>query len=431
MGIEEIVKVDIVRGTKTITRAGFGTAIILSSEAVFTGVRTYNSLKSVETDFISSTSTYKFAAKLFGQERKPKQIKIARRTAKVVQVNTETILNNTDGVFTVTINGVDYSYTAAANTIAQIRTALLAAINAATATHGVVAANGGGGSDFTLTSNTAGTGFAVGVSANITNVATTANNGVQEDLSYAEANDNDFYAIILTSRNIDDIKMAAAWTETRRKIFLACSNDAAVKTNGAGNIAAFLKGKGYSRTAYIWSGDQSEGTEAAYAGRCLPLDAGSETWKFKDLAGITADKISDTELANFKLNNVNNYRTFAGFSMTSEGQVAVGEFIDVIRFVDWLQAQIEENVFALLISVPKVAFTDNGLATIENVLRQQLQRGVNVGGLKDDPKYEVFVPKVADIPVLDRAARTVPGITFNAQLAGAVHFVEISGTVTV
>lgn len=431
MGIEEIVKVDIVRGTKTITRAGFGTAIVLSPEAAFAGVRTYTSLKSIEADFLSSTSVWKWANKLFGQERKPKQIKVAKRTAKIAQVNTVTILNNTDGVFSVTLNGIAYSFTAATSSIAQIRTGLLAAINAATAVHGVVATNGVAAADFVLTAQITGTGFSIALSANLSGVATVANNGVQEDLSSAEASDDDFYAVLLVSRDNDDIKQAAAWIETRRKIFIACSNDANVKTNGAGNIAAFLKGKGYTRTAYLWSGDQANGPEAAYAGRCLPLEAGSETWKFKDLTGIVADKVTDTELNNFKLNNVNNYRTFAGFSMTSEGQVSVGEFIDVIRFIDWLQAQMEEGVFALLISVPKVPYTDNGLATIENVIRQQLQRGINVGGLKNDPAPEVITPKVADIPVLDRAARTVPGIVFNAQLAGAVHFVEISGTVTV
>ena len=431
MGIEEIVKVDIVRGTKTITKAGFGTAIIFSSEAIFSDVRTYKSLKAVEADFNSATATWKFANKLFGQERKPKQIKIAKRTAKAAQVITLSINENGDGSYIATIDGVDYTFVAAGSTVAQIRTGLVAAINADTAIHGVVATNGVPATDITLTAQVAGSGFGIGTSSQISFVNSVLNNGVQEDLSAAEALDNDFYAILLTSRSIDDVKNAAAWVETRRKIFVTASNDASILNNTGGNIAAFLKAKGYVRTILMYSGDQAIGPDAAYLGRCLPLDPGSETWKFKDLVGIAPDIISDTQLNNLKLNNVNNYRSFAGFSMTSEGVVAGGEFIDVIRFIDWLQAQIEENIFALLISVPKVAFTDVGLASIENVLRAQLQRGVNVGGLKNDPSYEVFVPKVADIPVLDRATRTVPGITFNAQLAGAVHFVEISGTVTV
>lgn len=431
MGIEEIVKVDIQRGTQTITTAGFGTALILSSDAVFVGVRTYNSIKAVEADFATNTSTYKWTQRLFGQKRKPRQIKIARRTALVAQVNTIKILNNADGPFTVTIEGVDYTFVAAGSTIAQIRTGLIAAIEAAVGTHGVTAANGLNADEFTLTDTIPGRGFALGVTGNLQNTATTPNNSVANDLSAAALADQDWYCALLTSRTKLDIMTAAAWIETRRKIFLACNADADVKTNTAGNVAAELKAKGYSRTSYFWSADQANGPEAALAGRCLPLAAGSETWKFKDLVGITPDIIDDTTLNNFKLNNVNNYRTFAGFSMTAEGQVAVGEFIDVIRFVDQLQAWIEEEVFRLLVSVDKVPFTDPGLAKIENVVTAQLNRGVSVGGLAAFPKPVVVTPKVADIAVADRAARIAKTFTFTATLAGAVHFVEVNGTVSV
>ena len=430
MGIEEIVKVSIVRGSKTITRAGFGTPLILGSEAAFVGVRTYKSLKAVEADFLTSTSIWKWANKLFAQEKKPTQIKVAKRTALIAQVNTVTIGSFVDGTYAITINGTAYSFVAVGSSIALIRTGLVALINAATASHGVTATNGVPAGDIVLTC-VAGQGFSIEVTAQLVNVATTANNGAAQDIIAAEASDDDFYCVLLTSRTPVDILGAALLIETRRKIFLACTNDAGVKTNAANNIAALLKARGYTRTALIWSGDQANGIEAGWAGRCLPLDAGSETWKFKDIVGAVADKFTDTELTNLKLNNVNVYRIFAGFSMMSEGEVASGEFIDVIRFIDWLQAQIEENVFAALISVPKIPYTDAGVAMIENIVRAQLQRGINVGGLRADPAPEVTVPKVADVQLADRGARLLPDIIFNGQLAGAVHAVEIDGTVTV
>lgn len=431
MGIEEIVKVSIVRGTKTISKAGFGVPMIMSSDALFTGVRSYTSLKSVEADFVTTTSVWKWANKIFAQEKKVKTLKIAPRTALVAQVNTLTVLNSTDGIFTVPINGVDYSFTAAGSTIAQIRTGLIAAINAATATHSVTAAAAVTAGEFTLTC-VAGTGFTLGtVTVNLSNVATTANNGVKEDIITAENADNDWYALILTSRTAVDVMAAAELIESRRKLFFAASSDADIKNAVSNNLFAKLKAKSYARTVMFWSTDQANGPEAAFAGRCLPLDPGSETWKFKDLVGVVADKLTDTEVANLKLVNANIYRNFAGFSMTSEGQVAVGEFIDVIRFVDWLQAQIEEEVFTKMISVSKIPYTDNGIAIIENIVRQQLQRGINVGGLKSDPAPAVTVPKVADILPSIRATRTAPDINFTAQLQGAIHFVEISGIVSV
>ena len=202
MGIEEIVKMSIVRSTKTISKAGFGTPLILSSEAVFTGLRTYTSLKSVEADFATSTSVWKWANKIFAQERKVKQLKVGRRTALVAQVNTIKILNAADGTFTVPINGVDYSFIAAASSIAAIRTALIAAINADTTVHSVTVANGLAADEFALTC-VAGVGFSLGaVTANLQDTATTANNGVKEDIIAAENADNDWYALILTIQTL-------------------------------------------------------------------------------------------------------------------------------------------------------------------------------------------------------------------------------------
>lgn len=427
--IAEVVKVTITRGTKTITRAGFGIPLILSSDATFSGVRTYTSITALEADFASSTAVWKAAARLFGQDRKPSKIKVAKRLATVAQVDTVTILNNTVAPFTITIGSDAYTFTPTVETIAQIRTALKALINADVTKHGVTAGDGGA-SEITLT-GTAGWGFTATATANMTNVHTTANVGVVGDLQAAQASDDDFYAVILTSRAKGDILSLAEAIETRRKIFLACTADAAVKSNSTNNVAAILKGKSYARTALMYSGDNASMPEAAWAGACLTLDSGSETWKFKSLTGITTDVLTDTEVAALKLNNVNMYRTFAGLGMTSEGQVAVGEFIDVIRFVDWLQAQIEEQTFILLNSNPKIPFTDNGVAMVYNVINQQLQRGINVGGLKADPAPEIFAPKVADILSADRAARLLPDVTFNAQLAGAIHFTEIDGVVVV
>ena len=432
MGIEEVVKVTITRGNKTITRAGFGTALILSPEKITNTIETYTSLSAVAAVYATSTSIYKFAAKLFGQERKPRRIKVGRRTALVAQVNTVQILNNADGDFTVTLDGVDYTFVAAGSTVAQIRTGLLAAINADTSVHDIGAANHVDADKFTLTAQTAGVGHSVSLTANLGAFALVANNGAQEDIIAATALDNDWYLLLLVTRSKSQILEAAKYIETVRKLYIAVTVDADVLNNVANNVAAVLKAKAYARTAIMYSGDQANGPEAAWAGAVLPLDAGSETWKFKALAGITPDDtLSDTQIGNLNLNFVNNYRTFAGFAMTAEGKVAANEYIDVIRFVDWLQAQMEEGIFALLISVPKIPYTDKGVSMVQAEIEKQLSRGVKVGGLSNDPAPEVSAPKVADIDVQFRQARLLPDMTFNATLAGAIHSVEVTGVVSV
>jgi hypothetical protein len=44
---------------------------------------------------------------------------------------------------------------------------------------------------------------------------------------------------------------------------------------------------------------------------------------------------------------------------------------------------------------------------------------------------EVSAPDVADVSTTDRANRILPDVTFSCRLAGAFHFVEIAGTVSV
>jgi hypothetical protein len=42
-----------------------------------------------------------------------------------------------------------------------------------------------------------------------------------------------------------------------------------------------------------------------------------------------------------------------------------------------------------------------------------------------------MAPKVKDVSSADRANRVLPDVTFSATLAGAIHAVEILGTISV
>lgn len=180
-------------------------------------------------------------------------------------------------------------------------------------------------------------------------------------------------------------------------------------------------------------------SDAAWEGRVLPLDPGSETWAFKTLAGVTVDTLTDSEQNFLDGKNGNYYIQVAGINITKNGKMAGGEFIDVVRFRDWLQARIEEDVFAILANSDKVPYTDGGIAIIESALRKVLREGQQVGGIIPDfvnssnvlvPGFTVTVPSAADISDSDKATRTLRDVEFTAQLAGAIHAVEIFGTIT-
>ena len=429
MSLDSIVNVSIVRGTKSVSRAGFGTALVLGTHSVFGEVlRYYESAADVLADgFSTSAQEYKAAQRLFGQEEKPTRIAIGKRSTEATQVTTITPTAVNSAVYTVTINGVEFEFTADGSaTASEIVTGLIALINA-----GTEPVTASGTTTLILTSDSAGLGFSVTVGANLAAVATTPNNGVAEDLAACKAYDNDWYAVCITSREDADILAAAAWVESERKIFIACNDSADALTAATTDIASQLKAKSYARTAYLWSDDHASMPEAAWLGGLLPRDPGSETWKFKTLAGITVDDLSTTQTNFLAGKNGNHYQEVGGVGITAEGTMAEGEFIDVIRFIDWLHAQIQEAVYSRLVSLPKIPYTNAGIGIIEAEVQAQLQRGIRVGGLSNDPAPVVTVPLVADVATLDRADRLLPDVEFTATLAGAIHATEISGVVTV
>lgn len=431
MSLQTIVSVQITRGSRSITRAGFGTMLFLGSGATFPErFRVYGSLTAVAADFATSTNEYKAASKYFGQERKPKRMMIGKRLAAVAQVETHTVAVNTDGAYTITLNGVAFTFVAAGSTKTQIRDGLVSLINAGSEP---VTAAAVSTDQLTLTADVAGTAFTTSVTSNITKVSTTANLGIVEDLQTISAlpGGNDWYSLTIESRVADDILNASSYIETQRKIFGVATNAAAIKTGATTDVASLLKAKSYSRSFVFFSEDQAEFPEAALFGVINPLDPGSYTTKFKTLVGVVADDLNDSELGFIKNKSCNYYTQVAGVDIFQEGTVAVGEYIDTMIFVDWLQAQIEEGVFSDLIKNPKIPFTDIGGAVLEKQMRAQLQKGIRVGGLAADPVPTVDVPKVADIDPLDRQARIFKTIEFAATLAGAIHFTEIRGVVTV
>lgn len=246
-------------------------------------------------------------------------------------------------------------------------------------------------------------------------------------------NDNDsWYKLIISSKVAADVLDAAAYIETQRKIFAVSLEEAGILTSGTTDTASQLKALSYVRTYVFFSEESEKFPEAAIEGLLCPKDPGSYTYKFKTIKGITPSKLNDTQITNLRTKNVNFFQTVGGVNMFEEGTV-IGEkeFIDTIIFIDWLHARMSERIFATLVGLDKVPFTDQGIAVIENDVRAQLTEGIRVGGLASDPAFVVEVPKASEVDPQDKIARKLGSVTFSATLAGAIHSVEVSGTVSV
>jgi len=149
---------------------------------------------------------------------------------------------------------------------------------------------------------------------------------------------------------------------------------------------------------------------------------------FKNLTGITAVGMTSSERTYTLGKNCNIYTTTAGVAIAEQGKVVSGEYIDIIRGIDWLEATIQETIYAELINTDKVPYTNEGIGIIEGLLKKALDEGVRAGVLAS---YEVTVPLIGDISDADKIDRILPDITFTGILAGAIHKIEIQGVVTV
>lgn len=192
----------------------------------------------------------------------------------------------------------------------------------------------------------------------------------------------------------------------------------------------------YLRTAVIYSGSADEYAHVALLTECFSYAAGSETWAYKTLSGVSASELTTREMGRFDEANVNYYVTCANKDITLQGKVTGGEWIDVIRFRDWLKNEMQLRIFALFVKYPKIHYLDSGITLVENQMRATLQDGQEAGGIavtefdeNEEPVegFTVTVPKAASLSSAQRASRKLRGCSYTARLAGAIHAVEIKG----
>ena len=251
-----------------------------------------------------------------------------------------------------------------------------------------------------------------------------------------------FYGIHLTEFGDEaDIQEAISWTEANEKIFGFEYTDiekCPVKNFSFYRSFGMFSGKadGYD------TGEQpieNEYAALAWMAKCFGYDPGTETWNMKELASIVPSALSTDEKKLLEENGINSFRRYAGSNITFGGNMLSGEWIDVIRFRDWLKAEMQTNVFNALKTNRKVPFTDGGIGLIEGQMESTLSKGQTIGGIApteydsedyEIPGYTVTVPLASDLTEAERKSRKLTGCRYTARLAGAIHIVEIHGNLT-
>lgn len=433
--LNSIVNVQIQKTSVNVSQQGFGIPLILGYHTRFVDdLRAYTSVAAMVTDgFLTTDLEYLAASAAFAQNPSPTEVIVGRRAAAPVQtvILTPTAVNL--ATYNLVINGIVCPFTADGTaTAAEVCTGIAAAVTAASGLSGFLTATAGA-TTVTLTGAT-GNGFTYAFSATLGAVATlqdtTADAGIATDLGRMLAASKDWYGIVLTQRGKAEVLAAAAWTEANKRLLIASTNDSDYKSSATTDMATALKNAAYLRTATIFSVNSGDYACSAWLGKMLPQTPGSADFIYKTLAGVSASSLTDTEVTNITGKNGNYYITQNNVNITVSGCVASGEWLDITLGIDWLSARLQERIFALLASQPKVPYTDAGIQTVVAEILAQLQEGAENGFLTPGA-FTVSAPRAKNVSPADKTSRTLNNVTFTAQLAGSIHIVKIVGTVTV
>lgn len=177
----------------------------------------------------------------------------------------------------------------------------------------------------------------------------------------------------------------------------------------------------------------------AFAATWLSYQSGTETTAYKELRSVKPAVLSKEEIAALDEGGVNFFTNIGNRNVTMGGKVLAGEWADIIRFRDWLKSDMQARLANVFVNNAKVPFTDAGIALLHSAIRESLTEGQNRGGIALDqydddgnlyPGFETRVPSAASISAEQKAARRLVGPSFRARMTGAIHFVEITGSMT-
>lgn len=444
--LDRIVNVQISLNTTGISVEGFSTLLIVGPHAhSLSRVETYTDSDAMLDDGFSATDPlYLAAVDAFSQIPRPSVVKIGRQLVDAVNVTVNKV--TATGKYKVTVSTKDasgnvtatpYEYTNSSGTATDICDGIAALITADSSA-AVTATSSGG--VLTLT-GASGESFKIEVSSMLTMANATVTESVADMMAAITANDNDWYGWAFVDRTQANILAAANWTEAHRKLFgTAIAEAGALDKDVTTDTGYLLYNNNFYRSFWFYHKDAAtDFPECAVFARCFAILPGGETWANKKLGGVTTDPLTETQYLAVTSKNGNTFERFRNVSITQNGKVAAGEWIDVIRFRDWLQEEMTVNIFNALINSDKIPYTDAGIAIIENQMRAALRLGQTRGGIapteydedgNENLGFTISVPLAANISANQKASRILNDVKFTARLAGAIHVVNITGSLT-
>ena len=278
---------------------------------------------------------------------------------------------------------------------------------------------------------------------NGSDVTSAAGNLIKEIKKFQTDVDNDWY-YLMTDKDEDEYVQAlskfaeasepteaelGAGVEDHRKFYMGQTSNKEFVCDAA--RAAII----YTDAEYL-----REEPDASYTGNVAPFYPTSVTWKFKrpqngnaEVASIISlPQLTDGERDSLLERHVNFLTEEYKRQYVKDGTCLNGEFIDVVLGGDWIAKRMRDLLYDLLLENANINYDDAGFGFIATAVLQALSEAVDHNIIARDAEskagvFTVVIPKYSESTEEQRRNRTMPDITWEALLSGAIHNVKVKG----
>lgn len=251
-----------------------------------------------------------------------------------------------------------------------------------------------------------------------------------------------------TYRDTDDAVLAAGWAEAQPAALMGIVTNSpfAYDPNSITDVGYLINKNGYNKSFCVYHNNDYYYPEVSILAYALSVNYASYmstiTTKFKVLQGIPTVPMTISELTVLLNKRINTYTLVGNSSRTfREGEEAAeGWFIDDRINLDNFKEELQVEVYNVFLRNKKVPYTANGVALLYTAIAKICDRYVYNGtfaprplsaaetlekGYNTAPAYTITFAPLGSMTVSDRALRKGPPATIEANLAGAIHSINI------
>ncbi|WP_341778597.1 hypothetical protein [Levilactobacillus sp. HBUAS70063] len=190
--------------------------------------------------------------------------------------------------------------------------------------------------------------------------------------------------------------------------------------------------KAFHRTWAFYSSNSDE-YAAALVGQGGSYTVGSISWKFvSDLVDVTPEELPITELNKIADNGYIAYVTKGANSNQTTDRNPALDYIDTIHGMDWIKSTTQTQLQNLLNTAGKLTFDKDGIAKIQQVLRNILNQGVaqKIVDTNDSGTgiFDVTVKQRTELKTQDIVDRIYNGAFFDYQPSNAINHINVGIT---